>query len=295
MKAANQQKWGRRILRNIRICLCPFVVLFSVSRAESVRVVSQTVGSDELLLAIAAPEQIAALSHISTETQFSAVAEEARRYPQIAMGDAETILKYHPTLVLGADYSRGELLDQIERAGVKVIRFSHYDSLADAYGNLRLLAKELGAEAEARAERVIMETEARVTALRKRLAGVELVKVIAPSTYGVIGGTGTTFQDLCDHAGAQNLAATVGGLEGHATAPTESMLTWPVEKVVVSGEDAESALAPYRRILPYQFMDAVRESRVALIEPYMMSSVSHHRVDGYERLARELHPEVFDD
>ena len=137
MKAANQQKWGRRILRNIRICLCPFVVLFSVSRAESVRVVSQTVGSDELLLAIAAPAQIAALSHISTETQFSAVAEEARQYPQIAMGDAETILKYHPTLVLGADYSRGELLDQIERAGVKVIRFSpgHFSTSWRAMAN----------------------------------------------------------------------------------------------------------------------------------------------------------------
>ena len=33
-----------------------------------VRVVSQTVGTDELLLALAEPEQVAALSHLARET-----------------------------------------------------------------------------------------------------------------------------------------------------------------------------------------------------------------------------------
>jgi len=37
----------------------------------------------------------------------------------------------------------------------------------------------------------------------------------------------------------------------------------------------------------------VRERRMARIESYMLSSVSHHRVKGYEMLARALHPEVF--
>jgi iron complex transport system substrate-binding protein len=62
---------------------------------------------------------------------------------------------------------------------------------------------------------------------------------------------------------------------------------------VLAGEDRESALEPYRRIPPYQFMAVVKEARVALIESYMLSSVSHHRMDGYERLAQELHPELF--
>ena len=40
-------------------------------------------------------------------------------------------------------------------------------------------------------------------------------------------------------------------------------------------------------------MAAVRGKRVALIAPWMLSTVSHHRVTAYECLARELHPEVF--
>ena len=76
-------------------------------RGTAVRVVSQTVGTDELLLALAAPEQVAALSHLARDPAFSAVPGEARRYPQLQVnGDAESILRYAPTLVLFANYSR---------------------------------------------------------------------------------------------------------------------------------------------------------------------------------------------
>lgn len=259
--------------------------------AGPVRVVSQTVGSDELLLALAAPEQIAALSHLGRKVEFSTVAAEAAKYPQIALGDAETILKYAPTLVLVADYSRAELVTQLQRAGVRVLVFDRYKTLEDSYANLRLLARELGAEA--RAEAVIASCEARVAALRAKLAGVRPVRVIAPSTYGVIPGDDTTFADLCAHAAAENLAATLGHLRGHAAAPSEQMLSWPVEAVVLMGSEREKSLAPYRGLVPYKFMAAVREGRAVLIAPSLMSCVTHYRIDAYEQLARQLHPEVF--
>ena len=258
----------------------------------SVRVVSQTVGTDELLLALAAPEQVAALSHLARDPAFSAVPEEARSYPQLTVGgDAESILRYAPTLVLFANYSRAELVVQIRRAGVRVLIFDRYDTLDDAYANLRLLARELGVEA--RAERLIGDCQARMADLEARLRGVKSVRVIAPSPYGMIPGGHSTFQDLCDHAAAENLAATLGHLEGHAVPPSEQMLTWPVDYVVVAGADLESALAPYRTIPPYEYMPAVREGRAVLLRPYLLSCVSHYRIDGYEMLARALHPEAF--
>ncbi|MFA6960996.1 MAG: ABC transporter substrate-binding protein [Opitutaceae bacterium] len=265
-------------------------------RAEeaAVRVVSQTVGTDELLLALAGPGQIASLSHLSREPQFSAVVTEAKAYPMLDRGDAETILKYRPTLLLAADYSRLELVEQVRRTGVKVILITRYHTLDDAFANLRLLATELGGEAPAKAEAIIADCTRRVAVLDAKLKGVKPVRVIAPSTYGVIAGADTTFADLCAHAGAVNLADTLGGLRGHQAPPIEKMLTWPVDRVVVEGGDDESALAPYLKLPPYQFMDAVRQRRIARIEAYMLSSVSHHRVEGYEMLAKALHPEVFE-
>jgi iron complex transport system substrate-binding protein len=264
------------------------------STPAPIRVVSQTVGTDELLLALAEPSQIAALSHLACDPQFSAISAEAAAYPQLDQnGDAENALKFSPTLVLVANYSRAELVSQVRRAGVRVFVLEKYESLADAYASLRALARELGPAAEKKAETLIADCEQRVAALAAKLKNVRPLRVIAPSTYGVIGGSNTTFQDLCDHAGAENLAATLGKLTGHVPPPNEQMLTWPIERVVVSGDDLDSALAPFLKLPPYQFMSAIREKRAALLGPWHLSAVTHHRVAAYEHLARQLHPDLF--
>ncbi len=281
------------LVRHAGLLMAALWAALAIAAEPPVRVVSQTVGTDELLLALAEPGQVAALCHLATAPEFSAAAEEARRYPHLDQGDAESILKFKPTLVLAANYSRIELIEQVRRAGVPVLVFDRYTTLADAYANLRLLAHALGGGAPARAERIVAGCESRVRALAAKLAGVKPVRVIAPSTYGLIGGADTTFQDQCDHAGATNLAATLGNITGHQAPPNEQMLTWPIDMVVVAGTDAATALAPYRALPPYQFMAAVRDGRAALLKPWMLSSVSHHRVEAYEALARALHPEVF--
>jgi iron complex transport system substrate-binding protein len=285
---------GRRtVARLLLVVLALFAAGVRTDAAAPKRVVSQTVGTDELLLALADPAQIAALSLRATEEAFSAVVAEAKKYPQLGHGDAETILRYNPDLVLMANYSRTELVEHVRRSGVRVLMFNRYETLQDAYENLRTLARELGGASPQRAEAIVADCERRVAALAERLHGRKPVRVIAPSTYGVISGSETTFQDLCDHAGAVNLAATLGKLRGHAAPPNEQMLIWPIDKVVLAGDRIESALAPFQKLPPYAFMPAVREVRVALIEPWMISTVTHHRVAAYERLARELHPEAF--
>ena len=257
-----------------------------------VRVVSQTTGTDELLIALAGPSQIAALSHIATEPEFSVAANDARAYPRIRPGDSESILRFRPTLVLFADYSRAELVAQVRKAGVKVIVFDHYATLADVYANLRALGRELGREAKA--EELIASCEARMKALAKKLKGVKPVRVVNASTYGLLSGAGTTFQDLCDHAGAENLATTLGGMSGVRPESSEKLLSWPIDAVVLGGEGTvEQALAPLRELPSYRHVDAVRKGRAVVLPSALLASVTHHRVEAYELLARGLHPEVF--
>lgn len=260
--------------------------------ATPVRVVSQAVGTDELLVALAEPEQIAALSHISKQAEFSPVSEQAKDYPSISAGDSEAILRYKPTLVLFTDYSRAELVANVKKTGVRVIVFDRYATIEDVYANLRLLGKELGREE--RAEVLIAECQARMARLAEKLKGVKPVRVVNASTYGLLSGAGTTFQDLCDHAGAENLATTLGGMKGVAPENSEKMLVWPIDAVVLGGEGtAEEALAPLRGILPYRHIAAVKAGRAVVLPSALLASVSHHRIEAYERLARGLHPEVF--
>jgi iron complex transport system substrate-binding protein len=251
------------------------------------------VGTDEFLMAVADPDQIAALSHLSRDRSFSAIADQSVDFPRLRVnGDAENILQYDPTLVLFADYSRAELVEQVRRTGVRVMIFDRYDSLEDAYASLRRLAGELGTGS--RADALIKDCETRVAALKEKLRGCRPVRVIAPSTYGRLPGAETTFQDLCDHGGAENLAATLGNLVGHAPPPNEQMLTWPVDAIVLAGDSLDQAIRPYIELSPYSLMEAVQNRRAVVLEPWQLACVSHHRVSAYEKLAQSLHPETFE-
>ncbi|HWQ08680.1 MAG TPA: hypothetical protein VN436_06230, partial [Holophaga sp.] len=70
------------------------------------RVVSQTVGTDDLLLALAAPAQIAALSHLARDPRYSPSFQAAQRVPCLTNGTAEDVLRHRPDLVLAASYTQ---------------------------------------------------------------------------------------------------------------------------------------------------------------------------------------------
>lgn len=274
----------------VLLLLCVWLLPLRAEPA-AVRVVSQTAGTDEMLIALADPDQIAALSHLATQPEFCAVAKEAAAFPEISTGDSEAILRYRPTLVLFTDYSRAELVDQVRKSGVKVILFDHYATMEDVYANLRTLGRALGHED--RAEKLIADCRRRIATLERNLKGLKPVRVINASTYGILSGADTTFQDLCDHAGAINLASTVGGIKGIAPEPTEKMLTWPIDAVVLGGDmTVAQALEPLRQILPYKYMAAIQQGRAVILPSALLASVTHHRITAYEMLARELHPEV---
>ena len=112
--------------------------------AHPQRVVSQTVGTDELLLALADPGQVAALSHISHDGHFSPVAAEAKRFPALRDSDAESVLRFRPDLVLAASFTRPETLALLRRAGVRLVVLDRFESLEDVYASLRSLGRELG-------------------------------------------------------------------------------------------------------------------------------------------------------
>ena len=279
----------RKLLRTWTVLACAACGAAAVV-ASPQRVVSQTVGTDELLLALADPAQIAALSHLSREPTFSVDANQAAAYPKLKSSDAESVIRFHPDLVLAASYSEPATLTLLHRAGVKLIVVEHFESLEDVYANVRTIGAALG-HAD-RAEALIRSTEGRVADLARKLKGVKPVRVLAVSTYPFTAGSQTTFQDLCDHAGAINVAAEAG-LVGHASTPDERLLTWNPELLIASdteGPDLESRL---RQMPAYKHLPALQAGRVVLLPGPLLASVTHHRVSAFEALARKLHPERF--
>jgi iron complex transport system substrate-binding protein len=254
------------------------------------RVVSQTVGTDDLLTALAAPGQIAALSHLARDARYSPGAEAARGYPCLRNGEAEDILRFRPDLVLAASYTAPETVALLRRAGIQVLVFDHFDTLEELYANTLRLGQVLGRQA--RAEELVQAWRTRVRNLEARLKGCVPLRVLAVGFYPFTAGSGTTFQDLCDHAGALNVAAEAG-LRGHVPTPSEKVLTWKVDVLVAPVEVGMDLRARLGHLAPYKFMAAFHQGRVVQLPAALMASTSQARLDAYERLARALHPEAF--
>jgi iron complex transport system substrate-binding protein len=141
------------------------------------RVVSQTVGTDDLLMALAAPGQIAALSSLSRDPRYSPFAHEAARHPALRTGETEDILRFRPDLVLAASFTAAETVALLRRAGVQVLVLDRFDSLEDLYANARRVGQALGRAAQA--EERIRAWQGRVAALAARLQDRPRVRVVA--------------------------------------------------------------------------------------------------------------------
>ncbi len=276
-------------MKTLRFLLALLAAVTLVA-APPQRVVSQAVGTDDLLLALAAPGQIAALSHLGQDERYAPAFAEAKKFPALRNSSAEDILRFKPDLVLMTSFSPPEGRVLLQRAGVKIFVIEKYERLEDVYNSLRKLGEILGRTSQA--EEVIRTSQNRVTDLAKRLHGVKPVRVLAAGVYPFAAGSDTSFQDLCDHTGALNVAAEAG-LKGIVPMPTEKALTWKTDVLIAPQERGENLTEQLRGIPPYKFMPALRQGRVVPIPGALFSATSHRRIEAYEWIARALHPERF--
>lgn len=274
-------------MRWMALLLCAAAFL---AAAPPRRVVSQAVGTDDLLMAVAEPSQIAALSHLGHDPRYAPSVAKAKRFPALRNSTAEEILRFRPDLVVTTGYAPPESLVLLRRTGVKVHVIQRFERLDEVLGSLRELGRLLGREAAADA--VVKATETRVATLRQRLEGVKPVRVMSAGIYPFVSGADTSFQDICDHAGAVNAAAEAG-LRGIVPMPGEQPLTWRVSVLIGPSEPGKDLAPQLKNLSPYRFLPALKQGRVVTVPGALLAATSHRRVEAYEWVARALHPERF--
>ena len=107
------------------------------------RIVSLFPCIDAILLRVADPDQIAALSALSREAEVSSVGEEARRYPS-ARDDAEALLSFKPDLVAVSRYTAPTTLRALRRAGVRLLIVEPQRSVAESLSQVHEVAQAAG-------------------------------------------------------------------------------------------------------------------------------------------------------
>ncbi len=130
-------------MRRLAVSACLMAAWLGLAEAAPRRVVSLNLCADQLVMALADRDQIAALSSLARDATVSAAAEVARGLPQTG-GTAEEALALQPDLVLLGPLDRLGTGRVLAARGLRVERLPLPTSLAEAAALVRHTAALLG-------------------------------------------------------------------------------------------------------------------------------------------------------
>ena len=121
----------------------PASALLAAASFASLRVASLNLCTDELLLAIAAPEQIVSVTHLARAPQETTLWRQARRYRQND-GSLLSVVGEGPDLVLTMGGGARDRARIARRLGIRIIDLPFPQRLADVEMQIRTVAEALG-------------------------------------------------------------------------------------------------------------------------------------------------------
>ena len=195
------------------------------------RIVSLNLCSDQYLLELADPDQIAGVSRNATNRDMSAAAAKVGK-AHILSASAEEILVIEPDLILGMPAGQGSVLTALSGRNYRTVDLKNADSYSDIVEQIRVVAAAVGhpARGEALIARMNRELAALPRPGRGRVAAYY-------QRRGFLTGTGTLVDDMMARVGLTNLAGKLGKPVLSTMSLEEMMVAQPDYLVVESATD----------------------------------------------------------
>jgi iron complex transport system substrate-binding protein len=262
------------------------------------RVVAANAAAAEFIAPLLGPERIAAIpEQVDAYSSYdfrSHGFERVKRFPRYT---AETLIGLHPDLVVTHGWQAAETTTVLREQGTPVLVLHSATSYADVRATLETCARVLGLVPEG--ERIAADLDRRVALLRQRAERRSQSRIVIAralvyyndGTGGWAAGSGTTADALLGLAGLRN-AALDAGLRGHVGVDFEKLLAIDPDVFVVGAQARDETGSATKNVLEsaraLAGLRAVRERRIAVLSPALLSSDSPGLVDGAEALADAL-------
>lgn len=184
---------------------------------------------DAILVAIAPPDQVLALSHYSRDPGSSSIPVRVAARYGVTGGTAEEVIAARPDLVLASIYLPQPTRSALERAGLRVATFGSPTSVAESIAQVREVARLAGraAEGEALAARIAPPSEP---------PGVP-IDTLLWQPGEIVAGEATLIAELLREQGFSSAAAR-RGLGQADRVSLESVLADPPQVLLVAGDAA---------------------------------------------------------
>ncbi|MDO8614157.1 MAG: ABC transporter substrate-binding protein [Dehalococcoidia bacterium] len=253
--------------------------------APPAAVASLSAGHTEVLYAIGAGDQVAAVDNTS---DCPAVAD-GLPHVDAFNPSVEAIVALNPDLVL-LFFDPSGLASDLRQLGVPVLFLETPDSVDSALGQITLLGRATGHESQAAA--LVRSMQERIDAVERSVSGAR-----APSVYHEIdntyytAGPGSFVGDLYDKLHARNIAASTG--EAFPQLSAEAIIAASPDVIILADEDAGESPDTVAARPGWSQVNAVVNQRVYSLDPDIASRPGPRLVVALETLARFLYPERF--
>jgi iron complex transport system substrate-binding protein len=182
--------------------------------AAGPRIASMNLCTDQLLITLADPGQIAGLSRFSRDAWQSFAATDARRYPSLS-GGAEDILVLKPDVVVASLFDKRSTRELLKANGVHLAEFSVPRNLDEVKAQIREMGEIVQHTDRATAE--IARLDAAVARARKAVTARHY-SVLPLSRRGFVAGSDSLVSSLLTETGLFNAAGELGvGTGGFAS------------------------------------------------------------------------------
>ena len=255
--------------------------LAGAARAPARRIVSLNPCLDAILLSVADPSQVAALSHWSHEPMGSSAGPAAQRFP-ITYESAEEVIALSPDLVLASRHSSLATRSTLKRLHIAVELFSTPNRIAESLDQVRRIA-ELCGHAE-RGEAEIARIDAALSAAAPP-PGARPLRALVFQRNGLASGPDTLMDELLRRTGFRNAAVDYGARRS-TDISLDSVVADPPD-VLLSGETQRGAPTWGERVMKHPALQHLHSRmRIVRFPERLMYCGGPNLVESATRLAK---------
>jgi len=270
-----------RLTRRAAVAGAAAFGLAAAAPAPARRIVSLNPCLDAILLAVADPRQVAALSHYSRQPGASSVGARAGQFP-FTYESAEEVIALSPDLVLASRHSSLATRNALKRLGVRVEIFSTPDRVAESLAQVRRIA-ELAGQPE-RGRREVARIEAALAAATPP-SGARPVRALVFQRNGFSSGPETLMDELLRRTGFRNAAVDYGARRT-TDIPLDAVVADPPQ-ILLSGETVGGAPTWGERVMRHPALDRLKgRVQVVRFPQHLMFCGGPNLVEAADRLAR---------
>ena len=209
------------------------------------RIVSMNPCVDAVLREVAAPRQIASISHYSHDPRATSVPLDwARAYPA-NNGSAEDVIAAEPDLVIAGPHVAIQTVAALQRLGIPLMQVPVPQSVAESKAQIAQIAQRIGRPSQGDAANARIDT-----ALTNAQWTGKPASALIWQGGGLVPGKGTLADELLSRSGFVNASASLG-LGQWDVLPLEGLLMSPPQVVLSGDENMDSGGADANRMLSH--------------------------------------------